>query len=120
MPEIIPSPDPDASLDDRGSVLHVPGGPDHPTLEYRVDDGLVFVRVLTHARQLTPARPLTPAGGTSVSPSRQWQEAPASTVLELFSANSPVASWLRTRGVDLLRTALLDIGGPDATRQEES
>lgn len=52
--------------------------------------------------------------------SRQWREASADTVIALFAANSPVASWLRKRGVSLLRLALLDIGEPDDTSLEAS
>ena len=120
MTDSIAVPPADANLDDRGGVLRVSGPANHPTVEYRVDDGLVFIRVLEAARQLTPVRPMTPAGGTSTSPSRQWQEAPRDLVFALFTANSPVAPWLRARGVDLLRLALLDIGGMDAPYTEDT
>lgn len=110
----------DSILNDFGDVLRVSGVADHPTLEFRVDHGLVFVRVFDAARHATPARPLTPAGGTSLHPDRQWHQAQATYVLDLFAANSPVATWLRARGMNLLGLALLGASGSDATGAEAS
>ncbi|MEP6619698.1 MAG: hypothetical protein ABJE47_10290 [bacterium] len=120
MPDSFPVPAADSHFDDRGDVLRVTGGPTQPTLEFRVDDGLVFVRFISAARQLTPATSLTPAGGMSTNPSRQWHQASAETVFSLFSDDSSVATWLRSRGVNLIRLALLDIGGEESARREES
>lgn len=118
MSEFFPIPAADSRVDDRGDVLRVSGTPTQPTLEFRVDDGLVFVRFLSAARQPTPAGSMTPAGGTALQPSRQWHEASTETVLSLFADDSPVATWLRSRGVDLIRLALLDIGGPPSATGE--
>ena len=111
MTDSFPIPPASASFEERGDILRVSVDAGEPTLEFRVDDGMVFARLLAAGRQPTPPRPQTPVGGTSTNPDRQWSEASLDTVLALFTQNSPVASWLRHRGVDVLRLALLDIGG---------
>ena len=119
MRDSFPLPALDSILDDRDGVLYVSGSAGQPVLQFRVDEGLAFVRIPIDERERTPARAMTPAGGASMSLSRHWHEAPADMVLALFASNSPVASWLRVRGVDVLRLALLDVGGPVSTREED-
>ncbi len=111
MNDTFPTPPAHATLEERGDTLRVFSGADEPTLEVRVDGGLVFVRHLAAGREVTPVHSLTPPGGLSRDPSRQWKEASLDFVIELFADNSPIASWLRQHGVDVLRLALLEVGG---------
>lgn len=65
-------------------VTGVSGGP----LEFRVDEGLVFARLLGQE-------------------SRIWSDVSLASVMDLFATDSPVSTFLRTQGALPLRQLLL-------------
>lgn len=65
-----------------------------PSRQLRVADGVVFVR---ESRD-----------GTWHD--RAWRPAPPQLLLGYFVDDSPVATWLRRRGADLIRVGLLALG----------
>jgi hypothetical protein len=93
MPVDIPIPSPAAALDRRDAVMRVTESGSQ-IVEVRVDAGIPFVRFPRQAS------------------GNHWQEASHSSVLALFAADSPLATFLRTNGVSPLRQVLIDLGAP--------
>jgi hypothetical protein len=88
MPIEIAVPTAGATYDERGDVMRVSGVPGGP-LEVRVDAGLVFARYFGQEP-------------------RTWSDVSLNTVLAWFDANSPMATFLRRKGVHPLRQLLFD------------
>ncbi|AMW06229.1 hypothetical protein [Gemmatimonas phototrophica] len=88
MPIDIAVPTTGATFDERGDVLRVSGVAGGP-LEVRVDAGLVFARYFGQEP-------------------RVWSDVSLATVLGWFEASSPVATFLRRKGVHPLRQLLFD------------
>lgn len=76
-----------AAYDVRGAVMRVTGVSGGP-LEVRVDEGLVFARYLAQEP-------------------RVWTDVSLISVMDLFAADSPVSTFLRTQGALPLRQVLL-------------
>jgi len=76
-----------ATFETRDAVLRVHGVHGGP-LEFRVDEGLVFARFLGQEP-------------------RVWSDVSLTSVMELFAADSPISTFLRTRGALPLRQVLL-------------
>lgn len=81
-------PDQAISLEERGAVLRVTGVRGGP-VEFRVDEGLVFARYLGQEPRL-------------------WTDVTLSSLMALYAADSPVATFLRQHGALPLRQLLLD------------
>ncbi len=93
---MLPLPPPEAEQVDLGDVLQVLAPGKTRMLDFRVDAGLVFVR-----SWIATSDPNAKSG---------FQQMPMAWVMQLFSENPSIAAWLRHRGVDILRMALLRLG----------
>ncbi|MDZ7632012.1 MAG: hypothetical protein U5K74_11885 [Gemmatimonadaceae bacterium] len=97
MPVDIPRLTADSQVEQRDRVLRISDARHASVCEIRVDEGIPFVR--------------TTGRGTD----GKWAEASQRSVLELFAADSPIATFLRTQGANPLRVLLTDLGAPSAT-----
>ncbi len=81
----------------RDDVLHLPAADGQPARELRVADGRVF------------GRTAAPSGRFEEG---DWRELDVAALLGYFVEDSPVASWLRASGADLLQVAMISLGRP--------
>ncbi|MCE2940586.1 MAG: hypothetical protein ACK53A_02460 [Gemmatimonadota bacterium] len=78
----------------RDEVLELPARDGHPARQLRVCEGVVFLRHST---------------GTTWR-EREWRSAKPDQVFGYFVDDSAVATWLRTRGANVLKLALASLG----------
>lgn len=93
MPTDFPLPPAGAEFEVRGNVLRYSAAREG-ICELRVDEGIAFVRF--------PGR----------QDGSQWQDASQHSVFAAFTAESPIATFLRTHGIDPLRQFLTGISAP--------
>jgi len=80
----------------RVDLLELTGNDQRPARQLRVSEGRVFGRNQTDGRWSEA----------------DWRELPVDELMEYFLADSPVATWLRERGADLIQSALLSMVWP--------
>lgn len=86
----------DAVVDVRSATLAVSHSATGLHYQLRVDGGLAFVRGVD-------------APSLAAVESAAWHPASLESVLAAFAGNSPIASWLRAQGVDLMQVVLRNV-----------
>lgn len=77
-------------------ILEIGATGDRPVRQLRVIEGRVFGRGQTDGRWSEA----------------DWRETPVDQLLEFYVDDSPVATWLRENGTDLMQSALLSLVWP--------
>lgn len=78
----------------RDDLLELPAAGAVPARQFRVSDGIVFFRDAQSGKFLEAS----------------WRAAPPPLLLAYFVENSPVATWMRAAGADILQAAVTSFG----------
>ncbi len=78
----------------RDDLLELPARGDAPARQLRVSDGVVFVRDAQQGKFLETS----------------WRAAHPPLLVAYFVENSPVATWMRAAGADILQAAVTSFG----------